>query len=571
MFAFDGLLHEIEEKVKRLERERERLSYLEEFFYGSNTAIIATDSMGNIQFFSRGAEKLTGYDAKNVRGKHISMLLRDGEENDEAVQSHEIHITMKNGTPLSVRSFISKSDEGTLIICMPESGETEDIFTKSVLFGVYVLQYGKIVYVNNRIEEILGYRKEELLGKPFLNFVHPEDAEIVRKRHAARVKKINPHYEIRVAAKKEEIHYIDVMEVPITYKGRKAILGNVIDITERRKAEEALYNSERKYRQVVENAVEGIYRITASGRFLEANSSFLGMFGYSDIGEMENAWNLYAQQQEVKQFLKKIRKEGKVKNYEMTGVRKDGKTIYTTQSAVLVNADGSEVIEGIIQDVTARKKAEAEAEFYNSLLRHDLGNKTQIVMGYLDLLERYDLPEKQREFLGKAYDAVKTGSDLIEKIRQIHQASEEISLKSMSLDRIVRRAIKHYSMEAERKGITIIYEKSAKAKVKVGMLVDEVIANVLENSINHSHGTEIKIRAIEEDGLAGVCIEDNGRGISDEMKKNVFKKKFKGKGSGGSGLGLYLVRKIAEKYGGKVEVEDSESGGAKFNIYFRKG
>jgi len=412
---------------------------------------------------------------------------------------------------------------------------------KNTPFGIYILQDDVIKYANNKMLGVLGYEEKDVVGRPLLDFIHPEDARIFKKGKTAMG--LHHHFEIRFVARKG-VRYAEVTSTPIMYMGEEAVLGTFIDTTERKIAEEALYMSERKYRQVVENAVEGIYRITIDGEFLEVNNSFLNMFGYSSLEEIseeiENAWNLYPRENEVKKFLQTVRKSGKVRNYEMEGRRKDGKIIVTTQSAVFVREEGDGVIEGIIQDITARKKAEEEAEFYNSLLRHDLGNKNQIILGY------------------------------IEKIRYLHQASEETGVKIINLEKIVKKVVDGYVIEAEKNGITIKCECNGKIRVKAGMLVEEVIANLLENSIKHSHATEIKIYPMKGDGEAGICIEDNGVGIPDDMKEEIFKKKIKGRESKGSGLGLYLVKKIVEKYGGRVEVEDGDEGGTKFLIYFKK-
>jgi len=575
--AFNTLFQEIEEKAKKLEQEKERLSYIEEIFYNSGVAIIITDREGKIKFFSRGAETLTEYKKEEVRNKNISLIFAGELNFGKFIQESggkTAYIRGKYGKKL-VHIFSSKINGCALTLLVPveEDVDIKEInnLIKNTPFGIYILQDDIIKYANNKMLGILGYEEEDVVGRPLLNFIHPEDARIFKKGKIS----IDSHYhfEIRFVAR-NGIRYAEVTSTPITYMGGEAVLGTFIDTTERKIAEEALYMSERKYRQVVENAVEGIYRITIDGEFLEVNNSFLNMFGYSSIEEIskevKNAWNLYPQENEVRKFLQTIRKSGKVRNYEMEGRRRGGKIIVTTQSAVLVKGEGNGVIEGIIQDITARKKAEEEAEFYNSLLRHDLGNKNQIILGYLELLSNYELPEKQRLFLRKALDAVRSGTDLIEKIRYLHQASEETGVKTINLEKIVKKVVDGYVMEAEKNGITIRCECNEKVKVKAGMLVEEVIANLLENSIKHSHATEIKIYQVEGEGEAGICIEDNGVGIPDDMKEEIFRKKVKGRESKGSGLGLYLVKKIVEKYGGRVEAEDGDEKGTKFLIYFKK-
>jgi len=573
--AFNSLFQEIEEKAKKLEQEKERLSYIEDIFYNSGVAIIITDREGKIKFFSRGAEALTEYKRNEI--KNIAMLFAgelDFGRFAEGWEGKTAYIHGRHDKKL-VQIFPSKIDGGALIILVPvkenvDIKEVNDLI-KNTPFGIYILQGDVIKYANNKMLGVLGYEEKDVVGRPLINFIHPEDTRIFKKGKTAMG--LRHHFEIRFVSK-NGVRYAEVTSTPVTYMGEEAVLGTFIDTTERKVAEEALYMSERKYRQVVENAVEGIYRITVDGEFLEANNSFLNMFGYGSLEEIseeiENAWNLYPRENEVKKFLQIIRKSGKVRNYEMEGRRKDGKVIVTTQSAVFVREEGDGVIEGIIQDITARKKAEEEAEFYNSLLRHDLGNKNQIILGYLELLSNYDLPEKERLFLGKALDAVRAGTDLIEKIRYLHQASEETGVKVINLEKIVKKVVDGYVMEAEKNGIAIKCECNGKIKVKAGMLVEEVIANLLENSIKHSRATEIKIYPVERDGEAGICIEDNGVGIPDDMKEEIFKKKVKGKESKGSGLGLYLVKKIVEKYEGEVEVKDGDEGGTKFLIYFKK-
>ena len=99
-----------------------------------------------------------------------------------------------------------------------------------------------------------------------------------------------------------------------------------------------------------------------------------------------------------------------------------------------------------------------------------------------------------------------------------------------------------------------------------GPLLKELFSNLVENSIRHSGCSLVKIsfEPVEDECL--VIVEDDGKGIPSDVKKNIFDKGFRSGENAGSGLGLYMIKEIAESYGGSVEVGHSELGGAKFVI-----
>jgi len=107
------------------------------------------------------------------------------------------------------------------------------------------------------------------------------------------------------------------------------------------------------------------------------------------------------------------------------------------------------------------------------------------------------------------------------------------------------------------------------AEIKGGELLPEVFSNLISNSIKHSYGDKILV-SVEEAEEEVVCtVEDNGDGIPQEKKDEIFEKGFTTVNSS-SGLGLYLVKDIVEHYGGWVEVKDSELGGARFDVHLQK-
>ncbi|MFW6064919.1 MAG: sensor histidine kinase, partial [Candidatus Natronoplasma sp.] len=121
----------------------------------------------------------------------------------------------------------------------------------------------------------------------------------------------------------------------------------------------------------------------------------------------------------------------------------------------------------------------------------------------------------------------------------------------------------------EKEGIDIEVQTSG-CKVKGGTLLQEMISNLVENSIKHSDCDKIRIKSECEGDECIVTVEDDGKGISDEVKEKIFDRGFTKGENAGSGLGMYLVKEIVGSYGGRVEVKDSELGGARFDVRLKK-
>lgn len=103
-----------------------------------------------------------------------------------------------------------------------------------------------------------------------------------------------------------------------------------------------------------------------------------------------------------------------------------------------------------------------------------------------------------------------------------------------------------------------------------GSLLKELFSNLLRNSFQHSGCDKISITARENEDEITVLFEDDGKGIPDDLKEDVFKKGFKSGPGGGSGLGLNIAKTIAEAYGNGIEAKDSKLGGARFDIQLLK-
>ncbi len=326
---------------------------------------------------------------------------------------------------------------------------------------------------------------------------------------------------------------------------------------------EKLAASERKYRSIFENAVEGIYRIDINGKLLEVNPSLEKLFGYSEeeLKKMDLSC-LYKNPEMRENFIKEVKEKGFVKNYEVEYVRKDGKIIIGNEFAILVKEGDKEYIDGIIHDITELKKAIRESEFYNSLLRHDIANKLQIIYGYLDIICE-EAEGETKEMAELALNAAKSAMELIENVRKLSKLKAK-ERRVINMGEMIEKIMHEYEKELKDRDIKAIYN-GKDVKIYANDFLKEAISNIIWNAIVHSKASQIKVW-MESNGEIKIFIEDNGVGIPDEIKDKLFEMGAKGKESSGSGLGLYLAKKIVEEHKGKIEVSDAKNGGTLFKI-----
>ena len=147
--------------------------------------------------------------------------------------------------------------------------------------GICVIQDKKVKFYNPKLEEITGYYGEELTPKEFLEYLHPDDRQMVADYHLKRYKgeEVPEFVQYRFFNKSGNIRWIEVNAVVIDWENKPATLGFVTDITERKHTEEALQESEEIYRSLVENASDLIFMVNKKGEVLSLNQAAAKLFG----------------------------------------------------------------------------------------------------------------------------------------------------------------------------------------------------------------------------------------------------------------------------------------------------
>ncbi len=485
----------------------------------------------------------------------------------------------------------------------------ETLFEDNPEATVEIDENFQIVDINTRFESLFKYKKEEILGKNINELIVPKEKlqEARKLDEKSKEEGYFDHETVRLTKEGERV-YVSITAKSIDYLDHTHHLAVYKDISKRKKTASELQRKEQQLKQLHNVALElvgvvseeEICQITAktAEKIMDFSKCTIDLLDEEGkltpkaiSSEMDEdgveSWKPEEGGLAGKTFLEK-------KSFILDDVQADPdakpvKDEYISIISVPIGDYGvfqaiskekgkfdktdlelTEILMSHVAEILNRIEAKKQEDFLHSLLRHDLKNKVKLINGYLQLMKDVELKDEVEELVEKAKNVVDEEKNIINKVETMRELKEqetyEINLEQVVYD--VIDEIKDVADDFEFEVETI--SDPTDTVISGGPVIRELFTNLIGNSVAHSEGCKVKIEIEQEEDIVRCTVEDNGKGIPEEMKTKIFKKGFKSGKHAGSGLGLYLVKEIINRYRGDIEVSDSKMGGAKFELEFKK-
>ncbi len=524
-------------------------------------------------------------------------------------ESCELRLAREDGTQFygQLKSIVIKDDDGELtrfrgvlshidnlkrtVATIKESEEKfRSMFEDSALGKVLTDRDGRYLEVNRSMSQILGYTREELLSMTIRDISYSD--EVVQRNDI--VEKLWTGESNGFAMEKRYVHKdghivwgsITVSAIHDDRGKTIATMGQLLDITELKKAKEALRESQEVYRNIISESPVGISIYDASGQCMEANDSLAKIIGTTKEKVLQQNYN-NIESWEESGFLEKAKsavEQQSIKRHDLVVESTFGKEVKVDAYLVPFSSGGLLLM---VNDNTERHKLEEErlkVEKLESLgilaggLGHDFNNILTTIMGNISFVKMaMDPASEAYEALNDAETASHRAKSIIQQLMTLSMGGSLVK-ETASLPEVIRESSSFVLKGSNVRCNFTIPEDIWPTEIDVGQ-ISQVIQNLIINADQAMpDGGVIKIEMENKiiwtkDALplpsgkyVHVCVKDEGIGISTKHLPKLFDPYFSTKDKG-SGLGLAMAHSIIKKHGGHIAVDSELGAGASFHFY----
>jgi two-component system, NtrC family, sensor kinase len=578
-----------------------------------------TDLAGNVTFVNDAIVLHSGYSREELIGMNYRALRPKGEakavfeaynrvyKTGEPSRNIPTETVSKDGKHVfaETSAFPIRNDEGEIVGFrgirrdITERKQAEEALKKSeeryrqlaenAGEAIFVVQDGVIKFINPKGAELAGYSIQEMVSRPFVQFIHPDDVGLVADRYARRIKgeAVPQIYEFRIIRKDGDSRWAELNAVTASWENGPAVLCFANDVTERKKTGEALRQSEERYRAMLEKMEDSYSEVDLSGNITFINSAACRHLGYSREELMGMSYKSFTAADHINpmfQIYNAIYRTGVPnKGFRWKIVGKDGGHRLIDASASPMRNDKGEIIgfSTVGRDVTERTKVEEQLIVTDRLasigqlaagIAHELNNPLTGVIGFSELLLERDLPADVKADLETVNQEARRAVNIVKGLLAFcHEQRIEKSL--VDINSVIQGVLQLRSYEQRVSNIEV-FARFAAALPPVlgnGAQLKQVFMNIIVNAEQatlEAHGRgNLAIRTEQAGDVVRASITDDGPGISADNMRQLFQPFFTTRDVGkGTGLGLSICHGIVTEHGGKIHAESEPGKGATFVV-----
>ncbi len=499
-------------------------------------------------------------------------LARLGEAVKRALKNKRMRLD-KEQAELSLRE--SEELYRTLVETAPEAVLTTDLD-------------GNLTFVSQRTLHLFGYEHaDEILGKSSLNFIAPQEHELAMENFSQAFETGEVERIEFTFLRKDGTTFIGELNAALlrddTGKPR-GFISTAMDITDRIKTQEALRKSEKEYRNLVDNALVGVFKTSLEGQVLFANEAVADILDFDSAEELisEEAITRYRYPEQWEQFLIEMQDKGQVENFELEVVTKKDRYKHVLMNATIEG----DTISGMIMDITNLKQAERvllltmqelersneELEQFAFVASHDLQEPLRMVTNFLQLLEeRYknELDADADEFIAFAVDGASRMQRMIKDLLEYSRVGTQgQAFVPMDCEAVFMKVGENLKVTIEENAVSLTHDPLPLVmgdETQLGQLFQNLIVNAIK--FRGDQSPEIHVGVVQKDSKWVFSIKDNGIGIDPEFADRIFVIFQRLHPDGeypGSGIGLSISKRIVERHGGRIWVESKPGRGSTF-------
>ncbi len=472
-----------------------------------------------------------------------------------------------------------------------ESEERYRILLEHGFDGIFVHEDFRIVQLNDRLAEMVGCTRSELLGGRLIDMFTPDSQERIRQYARSGA---SGYFELELRRPDGRLVEVESFGAPCRFHGREARIVGLRDITERKRAEEALRHSERRYRKLFEANLAGVYLTRTDGTILDFNDAMMRMLGYDAREEVfeHRASDFYVDPEFRKELMRWLQKDGVVPALEAVLQRKDGSVLHALGSAVLLvnEQTGEPYIQGAAIDITELKRAEESLRELNATLEAKVAQRTEDLRYTVDRLrhltlelsqaedrERKRIADILHEDVQQTLAAAKFHLSLLDEPRPVEEAAEIVGqVKHMLKEAIEKsRHLSHelspalYQVELieilnwlarhmqEKHGLTVRVEAHGPVdspSEPLKAFLYKVAQELLFNVVKHAGVREARLRVRRMGQSLYLSVIDQGWGFDPQKLERA------------AGFGLLGIRERVQSLGGRMKIKSAPGAGSRFLI-----